>query len=241
MYKKIMLVNDDGIHAEGLEKLAEAAARFGKVWVVAPNSQCSAMSMRLSVFDKITVTPYGFPATVEGAWVLDGTPVDCVKIALKVLLPEKPDVVICGINNGFNTGFDIAYSGTVGAAMEARMQGIPAIAFSNAYNGSFETAEAYLPLLIEDLIFARPEENEIWNVNFPGVSLDECAGIQTDCSIAPMQLYRDLFQREELDGESFRLHNRGEFAKMEEAPEGSDIHGVLNGYVTVGRIPCQVL
>ena len=241
MRKRILAVNDDGIEAEGLIRLTEAAARFGTVWVVAPKNQCSAMSQRITVFDWITATPYAFPGPAEKAWAVDGTPADCVKAALNVLLPERPDIVISGINNGYNTGFDIAYSGTVGAAMEALMHGIPAIAFSNAYKGGFETAEAYLPLLLEDLILAPPEPDEIWNVNFPGIPLEDCRGIQTDCSIAPLQFYGDDFERRDLEDGSIDLHNRGVYTLAEEAPEGSDIWAVLNGYVSLGTIRCSVL
>ena len=125
MVKRILIVNDDGIEAEGLRKLAEAAVRVGQVWLAAPSNQCSAMSQKISVFDRISVVPHEYPVPVEAAWSVVGTPVDCVKVALNSLLPIVPDLVISGINNGFNTGFDIAYSGTVGAAMEALMQGIP--------------------------------------------------------------------------------------------------------------------
>ena len=241
MFKKILIVNDDGIQSEGLKKLAEAALRYGRVWTVAPTDQCSAMSQKISVFEKITVTPSAFPVPVESAWAVCGTPADCVKAALSGLLPERPDIVLSGINNGYNAGFDIAYSGTVGAAMEALMQGIPAIAFSNGYNGSFGSADAYLPLLLEDLILAPPSGNEIWNVNFPGIPLEECRGILTDCSIAPLQLYRDGFLREELTDGAFTLHNRGIQTMAEEAPEGTDIHAVLNGYVSIGTVRCSVL
>ncbi|MCR5136959.1 MAG: 5'/3'-nucleotidase SurE [Oscillospiraceae bacterium] len=241
MRKKILIVNDDGIASEGLRKLAEAAARFGPVWVAAPTEQCSAMSQRITVFDKITVAPYPFPAPVEAAWAVGGTPADCVKAALNYLLPERPDLVISGINNGYNTGFDIAYSGTVGAAMEALMQGIPAMAFSNGYNGSFETTDAYLPLLLEDLIQDPPPENGIWNVNFPGIPLEECQGIQRDCAIAPLQLYGDFFRREELEDGAFTLHNQAILAVAKDAPEGTDVRAVLSGYVSVGTVRCSVL
>ena len=241
MRKRILIVNDDGIHAEGLRKLAESAVRYGLVWVVAPAEQCSAMSQKISVFNKITIMPYSFPIAVEGAWSVNGTPADCIKVALNSLMPIRPDIVLSGINNGYNAGFDIAYSGTVGAAMEALMQGIPAIAFSNGYHGSFETADTYLPLLLEDLMLTPLPPNEMWNVNFPGIPLDECRGIQTDCEIAPIQLYQDAFLREELENDVFTLHNHGIASTAEEAPEGSDVKAVLSGFVSVGTVRCSVL
>ena len=239
--KRILIVNDDGIQAQGLVRLAEAAARFGQIWVVAPDRQCSAMSQKISVFDKIVITPFAFPVPTEGAWSVGGTPADCVKAALNGLLPLRPDLVLTGVNNGYNTGFDIAYSGTVGAAMEARMQGIPAIALSNGYNGSFETAAAYMPALLEELTGGPPLPNGIWNVNFPGIPLAECRGVLRERAIAPMQLYRDAFAREDYENGAFSLHNLGAPVSAEDAPEGSDVRAVLSGYVSVGTIRCTVM
>ena len=226
---------------EVLWKLAEAAVRVGQVWLAAPSNQCSAMSQKISVFDRISVVPHEYPVPVEAAWSVVGTPADCVKVALNSLLPIVPDLVISGINNGFNTGYDIAYSGTVGAAMEALMQGIPAIAFSNSYNGSFETVDAYLLPLLEDLMAAPLPPNEIWNVSFPGIMLDECQGIQTDCKIAPLQLYQDSFMLEEWKNRALTLHNRGIQTTAARAPEGSDVKAVLSGYISVGTIRCSVI
>ena len=121
MGKNILIVNDDGIHSEGIIRLAEAASRFGRVWVAAPDEQCSGMSQKISIFDPILVRPYEFPVPVEAAWSIGGTPADCVKVAVGFLLEEAPDLVLSGINNGYNAGFDNAYSGTIGAAAEALM------------------------------------------------------------------------------------------------------------------------
>ena len=122
----ILVANDDGIASPGLLRLANAAARLGDVWVAAPAGQCSGMSQKITIAGEISVEKRNFPADVKAAYVISGTPADCVKTAIKSLLPVKPDVVFSGINSGFNTGFDIAYSGTVGAAMEALLNGVPA-------------------------------------------------------------------------------------------------------------------
>ena len=127
---KILIANDDGIRSEGIAKLARAAASFGTVWVAAPEHQCSGMSVRLTISEKsqMAVYRYDFPVPVEAAWSVDGTPADCVKVALNALLPFRPDIVLSGINDGLNAGLDVAYSGTIGAATEAAMHGVPAIA-----------------------------------------------------------------------------------------------------------------
>lgn len=129
---KILIANDDGIRSEGIAHLARAVAQFGSVWVAAPERQCSGMSVRLTISEtsEMAVYRYDFPAPVEAAWSVDGTPADCVKVALCALLPFTPDVVLSGINDGMNAGLDVAYSGTVGAATEAALHGIPAIAVS---------------------------------------------------------------------------------------------------------------
>ena len=124
----ILIANDDGIDSPGIVRLAEAASKFGNVWVAAPSSQCSGMSQKLTIFGEFPVSRPAFPVPVMDAWSIGGTPADCVKLAVNFLMPVKPDVVFSGINFGYNTGFDIAYSGTVGAAMEALINGIPAIA-----------------------------------------------------------------------------------------------------------------
>ena len=107
---RILVVNDDGIKAEGIRRLAACAKKFGEVWVVAPARQCSAMSQRITVRENLEVRKADFPVMGVKAYSVDGTPADCVKVALNHLLPEKPDTVFSGINEGYNEGYDILYS-----------------------------------------------------------------------------------------------------------------------------------
>ena len=132
----ILITNDDGINAQGIAVLARAAAEFGQVTLVAPARQCSAMSHRITLGRPLRLEQVDFPVPQVEAYSLDGTPADCVKAALDAILTERPDVVLSGINHGYNVGFDVAYSGTVGAAMEALMNGISAIALSQNDVGS---------------------------------------------------------------------------------------------------------
>lgn len=237
----ILLVNDDGIESEGLALLARQAAAFGHVWVAAPAEQCSAMSQRISIFNDLEIDRADFPEPVMGAWRVRGTPADCVKAALNRLLPLRPDFVFSGINNGWNTGFDIAYSGTVGAAMEALMQGVPAFAFSNAYQGSFAVLERELPGLMGKVLALPREQNAIWNVNFPGCEWDGYRGVLWDRRVAPTQLYLDRFTCEEGEDGSLRMRNRGVPLQPELAQEGTDVHAVLHGFTSVGKIQSMVL
>ena len=142
---KILVVNDDSIHAPGIALLAKAAMELGEVTVVAPANQCSAMSQRITIRGDMRVDKVqDFPVPVKAAYKVDGTPADCLKIAMQYLLEEKPDYVFSGINDGYNAGFDIAYSGTLGAAFEAVMNGVPAMAFSNAMHSPLDIPETYL-------------------------------------------------------------------------------------------------
>ena len=136
---KILIANDDGIRSEGIAKLARAAASFGTVWVAAPEHQCSGMSVRLTISEKsqMAVYRYDFPVPVEAAWSVDGTPADCVKVALNALLPFRPDIVLSGINDGLNAGLDVAYSGTIGAATEAANPSTLPITTSAPFLASF--------------------------------------------------------------------------------------------------------
>ena len=124
----ILVTNDDGITAPGLEALTEAVQDFGRLTIVAPDSERSAASHSITLFDPIDVKQVSMNGQV--AWSCSGTPVDCVKIALSELMDSPPDLIVSGINRGSNTGQNILYSGTVSAAVESMFSGIPAIAFS---------------------------------------------------------------------------------------------------------------
>ena len=140
--RRILVVNDDGIGAEGIVRLAAAAKNLGEVWVVAPGQQCSAMSHCITVRGSLQIRQEDFPVPGVKAYSVAGTPADCVKVGIRHLMQDRPDVVFSGINCGYNVGVDILYSGTVGAAMEALVNGIPAIAFSEERGGTSEVADA---------------------------------------------------------------------------------------------------
>lgn len=235
---KILVVNDDGIGSRGLLLLAEAASKFGEVTVVAPASQCSAMSQRLSIFDDLRLEEHQFPAFVKKAYSLGGTPADCVKMAMDYLLPQKPDLLFSGINAGFNVGHDIAYSGTVGAAMEGLMNGVPSFAFSARDAADFDHAAAMLPPIIEKLLQKEPLRDSVWNVNFPA---ERCLGELWDVYPAPMEIYKNNFTEKTLPDGGLALRYTGKLISPQDAPEGSDIRAVLSGYLTVGKVRCGVL
>ena len=236
----IFVTNDDGIQAQGIGVLAKAASRFGKVTVVAPAWQCSAMSHRITLGSPMRLERVEFPWENVTAYSLTGTPADCVKAALDAILPEKPDVVLSGINHGYNVGFDVVYSGTVGAAMEALMNGIPAIALSQNDVGSFDIAAQYLPQVLAELLPQAPSSREIWNVNFP---TERCQGILRDRIIASGGYYSGSLYRSEAEGAAHLQYPPmlDVDNSIPRGPETSDLNAVIRGFISIGRVACPVL
>ena len=237
---RILVVNDDGVLSPGIVHLAETAARLGEVWVVAPAEQCSGMSQKLTIFGEMPVRRLDFPVPIRGAWSVGGTPADCVKLALDYLLEQRPDYVFSGINDGWNAGFDIAYSGTVGACSEAVMSGVPAIAFSAKGRSDLSLARAMAEPLARELIALGQGPGEIWNINFPGCSVEECRGVLRERRIAPAPAYRGLLSVRR-EGDTEILSMKGVPSAREEAPDGTDLAAVLDGYISVGKIKIPVL
>ncbi|MFR9235778.1 MAG: 5'/3'-nucleotidase SurE [Eisenbergiella massiliensis] len=171
------------------------------------------------------------------AYSVAGTPADCVKVGIRHLMQDRPDVVFSGINCGYNVGVDILYSGTVGAAMEALLNGIPAIAFSEERGGTSEVADACLLSVAEKLLEAGCAPDEIWNVNFPGCPLRELRGIRENRIPEKTQFYMDNYLVEEgpEGGCSFRLRDPVQAAAR------TDMEAVLERYISIGKIRNTVL
>ena len=237
----ILITNDDSIHAPGIAMLARIAAQLGQVTVVAPAEQCSAMSQKLTIHGRMKLEKAEFPVPVAGAWSLSGTPVDCVKVALNHLLPEKPDLVLSGINNGYNTGADIAYSGTLGAAFEAVRCGVPAIALSAAGDDYLPGAEPYLLSILQELLETGFQPGMVWNVNFPAVKTKPPRAILRDRKPAPVSLYRETYIEEVQNDGTRVLSCKGVLTPVEALPEGSDGWAVKNGCISIGRVNALVL
>lgn len=216
---------------------------LGDVWVVAPSHQCSAMSQKLSIHGSLRVEKVDdFTVPVKAAYKVDGTPVDCVKVALQYIMTDKPDYVFSGINNGYNVGFEIAYSGTVGAAFEAVMNGIPAIAFSNTANAPLTIAQQYLVPIARELVEANRNLHEVWNVNFPAVEPDELKGILRERFVAPVRLFSNEYLENQLPDGTVDLTIQGApLTAADGIPEGTDLEAVLKGYISIGKVRCAVL
>ena len=237
---KILIVNDDSISAPGIAVLAWAAAKLGQVWIAAPAEQCSALSQKLTLRELISLEEAGdFPAPVEKAWRIGGTPVDCVKVALTNLMGEKPDVVLSGINNGYNVGQDIAYSGTLGAAFEAQRHGIPAIAFSAPSDHYLDAMEPYLLPILKELTEKRAEPGAVWNVNFPAVKERKpLRGILRERMVAPVSMYQEKYVPVRQEDGTIWLECQGYPTPNEMIPEGTDAAAVRAGYISIGQVGC---
>ena len=173
---RVLVTNDDGYLAAGLHVLAAAAGALGDVSVVAPDREQSATSHSLTLHHPLRARP-----VPNGGWMVDGTPTDCVIVAVSELLQGRPDVVLSGINHGPNMGEDVFYSGTVSAAMEATVLGIPAIAFS--YTGeAFDQLDGWEEPVRRLLLSMLDEEsfpaNTLLSVNLPAVPPAEVKGVR---------------------------------------------------------------
>jgi 5'/3'-nucleotidase len=206
---RILLSNDDGVLARGLGVLAEICNAVGQVTVVAPDREQSGTSHSLTLH-----RPLRAARRPDGAFQVDGTPTDCVLLALGVLMPERPDFVISGVNHGANMGEDVLYSGTVAAAFEGLVAGIPSIAVSFAGSDLdlLGSHRARLERLVRRLVHVKdfPKET-LLNINLPGIPGDQVKGVKVT------HLGSRVF--------------REEIARMQD-PWGKDIYWIGGGQVT---------
>ncbi|BDU78034.1 5'/3'-nucleotidase SurE [Mesoterricola sediminis] len=158
----ILITNDDGCWAPGLATLAQVASRFGRVVVVAPDRNRSAVSSAMSLNDILRLVDLG-----GDRYACNGTPVDCVLVGVRAVLERAPDWVLSGVNHGYNLGEDVFYSGTVGAAFEGSQQGARSAAFSIDPLGDLAAAGAWITRFLERWEALPLPANRIWNVNFP--------------------------------------------------------------------------
>ncbi|MGB9694764.1 MAG: 5'/3'-nucleotidase SurE [Caldisericaceae bacterium] len=179
---RILITNDDGIYADGINVLASTLSSIYDVTVVAPDRQKSASGHSLTIDDILVIKDVTMPSGLRGIAVVDGTPTDCVLIAVKDIMKDNPpDILISGINHGANLGGDVIYSGTVSAALEGLTQGIKSFAVSLDMfeKGHFETAARVVMRIIEEPEFYRDivQEKSILNINVPNIPYERVMGI----------------------------------------------------------------
>lgn len=228
----ILVTNDDGITAPGMRALIAVAEELGDVIVVAPDSPQSGKGHAITVnntlyINKISKTEYS----------CSGTPVDCVKIAVHEIFKEKPDLCISGINHGSNSSINVIYSGTMSAAVEAGIEGIPAIGFSLAdfsWHADFEPTKAYVRQIIETVLENKLPEGVVLNVNFPKTENGKFNGIKI-CRQANARWIERFDKRQTPYGRDYYWLT-GEFINYDKG-EDTDEWVLNNGYVSV--VPVQ--
>jgi 5'-nucleotidase len=234
MPRKILITNDDGIHADGLVRLARCAMEFGEVWVVAPDGERSAASHSIILRHQIEVRPYDFDVEGVHAYACSGQPADCIRVGSLSVMPEKPDLVMTGINRGYNVASDIQYSATVGSAFEGEFQGYLSIAFSEGINGNHEVTDKYLREIMAKLIEKEYVPGYVYNVNFPQCSLEECKGVLYDRKVSRKAFFTDTYKLEkEENGSRFYMVD-GKYSPCQE--EGTDFGAIIDNYVSVGVV-----
>ncbi len=235
---KILITNDDGIDASGLRKLAEIVVKLSdEVYVVAPSGQRSAVSHSITVGKALRVRQVPFPVGVKAAYSCSGMPADCVKAAVHAILQERPDVVISGINKGYNMGYDTVYSGTVAAAREAVYQGIKGIAVS-AGGDDYTLADCWLERILRTLMDRKIASHEVWNINFPECGMEECRGIMETVPAA-YPYYKDTFKMVAVSETEWELLPDDE--KFEPMGELTDFYATGHNFISVGKLECAVL
>jgi 5'-nucleotidase len=225
---KILCTNDDGYLATGIRVLASAASSLGSVTTVAPDREQSATSHSLTLHH-----PLRARRAIDGTWVVDGTPTDCVLLAVNELLQERPDVCLSGVNHGPNMGEDVLYSGTVAAAMEATVMGIPSIAFSFAgpYHEEIEGWEDRVRDILRAILKRKDfPADTLFNVNLPSRPPSEIEGIRVT-SLGQRRYADSITRAKDPSGREYFWIGGG-VASWRGASD-SDFQAVDDGYVSV--------
>lgn len=227
---RILLSNDDGCQAPGLRCLADLLRQHSELTVVAPDRNRSGASNSLSLMNPVRVMRHA-----DGTVCVDGTPTDCVHLALTGLMEREPDMVVSGINAGANLGDDVLYSGTVAAAMEGRHLGLPAIAVSlvSLDPKHYETAARVTLILIQRLQHTRLPADAILNVNVPDLPFEELKGFEVTHLGNRHRAEKALESKDPRGRTIYWIGNAG--AEAECGP-GTDFHAVAQGRVSITPI-----
>ncbi|HSA07429.1 MAG TPA: 5'/3'-nucleotidase SurE [Candidatus Gastranaerophilales bacterium] len=239
---RLLLCNDDGIHSPGITTLARKLAENHEVYVVAPDRERSAAGHSLTLHQPLRVEQMelGYDNGMK-AWATDGTPGDCVKLAFNVILDEKPNILISGINNGPNLGADILYSGTVSAAMEGAVLGCPSIAVSLCRNeatpADFCYAAEFIAKFVPKIANINFPKKTILNINIPAVKRSEITGIKI--TKLGTRMYTDTYEkRKDPRGKTY-YWLAGELLDTCEE-ENSDIIAIKNNKISITPITFEM-
>ena len=232
----ILVTNDDGIHAPGIRALIEAVKPLGQVVVVAPDKPQSGMGHAITLNDPLRLKKVDIFGDIE-AYSCSGTPVDCVKLAKDKILHKKPELCVSGINHGSNSSINIIYSGTMSAAVEASIEGIPAVGFSLlnfAQDADFSGAAKYANIIAQQILTFGLPNATLLNVNIPDLPASELKGIKI-CRQAVAKWEEEYDERFDPIGRKYYWLT-GKFVNYDKG-EDTDEWALSNGFVSV--VPVQ--
>lgn len=230
----ILVTNDDGITAPGIRTLIEVMKEFGDVVVVAPDSPQSGMGHAITLDSTLHVESITIKDGSQVEYSCSGTPADCVKLAVNELLPRKPDLCVSGINHGSNSAINVIYSGTMSAAIEAGIEGIPSVGFSlldHSWNADFEPLKNHIKTIAKNVIKNGLPEGVVLNVNFPK---GDVKGIKV-CRQAKANWIEEFDKRMSPQGKEYYWLT-GNFVNLDNGQD-TDLFALDNGYATV--VPVQ--
>jgi len=233
----ILVTNDDGISAPGIRALIEVMQEIGTVLVVAPDSPQSAMGHAITINSTIHLDKVSAENAEVTEYSCSGTPVDCVKLAVNEILKHKPDLCVSGVNHGSNSSINVIYSGTMSAAVEAGIEGIPAIGFSlldHAWNADFDTFKPYIKQIAVEVLQKGLPDSVVLNVNFPKRKHDKLKGIKI-CRQAKAIWEEKFDKRKTPQGKDYYWLT-GEFVNLDQG-EDTDEWALSNGYISI--VPVQ--
>jgi len=234
----ILVTNDDGITAPGIRTLIHAMNQLGDVVVVAPDSPQSGMGHAITLHESLRLKPMSIDAGPQTEYACSGTPVDCVKLAVhEVLKDRKPDLIVSGVNHGSNASVNVIYSGTMSAAVEGAMQGVPSIGFSlldYRWDADFRAVEPYLKQIAQNVLTEGLPEGVCLNVNFPHAEKAPYAGVRV--ARQALGFWKESFEeRADPSGKPY-YWMRGDYHNPDGA-EDTDIWALDRGFVSV--VPTQ--
>jgi 5'-nucleotidase len=231
---RILLTNDDGIYAPGLRALRVELRKLGDVVVVAPATEQSAVGHSVTLTTPLVVQEVLDEEQQPLGWAVEGRPADCVKLAIRELLPEPPDLVVSGLNSGSNAGINVLYSGTVAAAIEGAFFRCTSIACSLEYRRArpldFARAADLTRNVIEQILAHQPAPGSLFNINIPSLELGPVRGIRTLAqNVAP---YVETFDRRTDPRGRVYFWSNPEFSCPDPHPD-TDVTALAEGYITV--------
>lgn len=228
----ILVTNDDGITSPGIKALVNAVKDLGKVVVVAPDSPQSGMGHAITIGEPLRLHKSDVFGDIE-AYECSGTPVDCVKLARDIILHRKPDICVSGINHGANHSINIIYSGTMSAAMEAAIEGVPSVGFSlldYRYEADFSVAAAVANTITKKMFHTQLPKHTLFNVNIPKVDEASFKGLKV-CRQAYAKWEEEFEQRKDPRGNDYYWMT-GKFVNLDKG-EGTDVQALADGYASV--------